>query len=760
MLVHRCSHLIGLFLFLILPFGGEASTKRDSLRKVWEEPERVDSVRLKALNELAWAWLRRSPDSAREWCRKGIGSSIAHSDPRSMAVLTNTLGATFYYQSRYDSALKAYKRSVRIFRERTDTSKKQAIIGLASALNNIALIQEEQGNLPQALENFQRSLDLRERAKDSSAIGSSYLNMGELYFERSAIGKAHDLYKKALEIYRELEEQEGVIKAQNNLGMTLRYAPDSLLKKKGIPQEERHLEVLRRYDQVKEWAKGSEDPRMLSTALINIGSSYNDLASAKKEVLKRYAEEDLKLDLQPSEVRKLALDSAMAYAQRSIELTEKLGSYHGKGSAKMIIGRSYHLKGKDEKAISVLEEAYRVFDSLSIFKRVRDVSELLFKAHEREGDHKKALKWHKIHLSAKDSVMDQEKEKKLALLEARHRFREKQRLREARHQKELALAEKEERIQRIISYSSGTGLFLVLLFAYFLFDRLRLTKRQKRTIEEQKAIVEEKQAEIMASIDYASYIQNALLKEEEERSAELPEHFVLFRPKDVVSGDFYWSMVQGGKVWFAVADCTGHGVPGGFLTMLGNSFLNEIVPQQKDPDPATVLDELRDRFVRDLGAGAKDGMDISLICIDHEKKEFQWAGANNPLYWVREGSKAAQDQELQENCKIIEEGGSVLIELPPDKRPIGKSEDQGNFTLRTGSFAPGELFYLLSDGYPDQFGGDKGKKFKYKPLKRLLLELSGQPLKDQRIALEKRLDEWKGQLEQVDDVCLAGVKGE
>ncbi len=454
----------------------------------------------------------------------------------------------------------------------------------------------------------------------------------------------------------------------------------------------------------------------------------------------------------------ILLDSAMKYGQRSSLLSEKFGSYHGKGSADLIIGRAHYLKGENEKAISVLEEAHEVFDSLSVIKRVRDVSKVLFKVYEEEGEHQKALKWHKTFLAAKDSVMDQEKEKKLALLEAKHRFREKRKLREARHQKELAIAEQEKRIQRIVSYASGAGLFMVLLFAYFLFDRLRTTRRQKRTIEEQKGAIEQKQEEIMASIDYASHIQAALLKDVDERREELPEHFVMFRPKDVVSGDFYWSSVEGDLTWFAVADCTGHGVPGAFLTMLGTTFLNEIIPHQKDPTPASVLDELDARFISELGEKADDGMDISILCIDRSKRTFQWAGANNPLYLVRKGGPEQIGIDPPSNVRSLEEAGNTLFELKPDKAPIGQSRKEEGFSLCQGTLGGNEHFYLFSDGYPDQFGGDKGKKFKYRPLKELILSLSEQPMNEQCKELEEQFDRWKGDLEQVDDVCLAGLR--
>ncbi|MFB6257903.1 MAG: SpoIIE family protein phosphatase [Flavobacteriales bacterium] len=630
---------------------------------------------------------------------------------------------------------------------------------MASTLNNIALIQNQRDKLPQALAHFQKSLSLREEMKDTLSIAASYLNMGQVHMKREAYGTALDQFQKSKEYYSEFGKRQDVLKAINNIALTIRYASDSIVKGRGIQPEKKELKCLALFKKVKREAKRLGIQWGLSTAYINVSESYIRIAQSPDSVRAIYKERK-GIRKAPEALKKVLTDSALKYAHRALKLSGQRKNLHGKGDALGLIGEAYFIQERHEKALEHLHPAARLHDSLSLMGNLRESSKLLYETYKALGDHQKALHWHEEHLRAKDSAMNQEKKKKLAVQAARYEFQKEKELRQARHEKELAVAKREERIQRIISYSSGAGLFLVLLFAYFLFDRLKVTRRQKRTIEEQKGLVEEKQKEILSSIDYASHIQNALLKEEEERGSELPEHFIFYRPKEAVSGDFYWSFEKDGDVWFAVADCTGHGVPGAFLTMLGNSFLNEIVPQQKGATPASVLNELRDRFVRELGKRAKDGMDISLLRISSDERTLEWAGANNALYLVRKGKTEDQERVVQDHCKFKEGEDRVLIEFLPDKRPIGKSDEGGDFTLWRTELKGGERLYLFSDGYPDQFGGEKGKKFKYKPFKDLLLSTADRSMGEQRDELERRFEEWKGDLEQVDDVCVAGLKVE
>ena len=259
-------------------------------------------------------------------------------------------------------------------------------------------------------------------------------------------------------------------------------------------------------------------------------------------------------------------------------------------------------------------------------------------------------------------------------------------------------------------------------------------------VEYSNLLIEQKNKDITDSIRYAKRIQQALLKPEQQVSDDSPEHFILFKPKDIVSGDFYWVSEKKNYLYIAVSDCTGHGVPGAFLTMLGTSFLNEIMTSAEQLSPAKILDQLREKFIRELGkTGTRDGMDISLIRFNKETREFQWAGALRPLLVMRKG---AQEMEITRG----------------DKQSICFVENQSSFTNIDGTLENGDMVYLFSDGYADQFGGEKRKKFKMKQLVSLLAGLNNQSMEMQKKVLESTFEKWKGSLEQIDDVCVFGIK--
>ncbi len=264
---------------------------------------------------------------------------------------------------------------------------------------------------------------------------------------------------------------------------------------------------------------------------------------------------------------------------------------------------------------------------------------------------------------------------------------------------------------------------------------------QKEEIEKQKELIEERNKDMTDSINYAKRIQEAILPQKELKYTLFPDAFVLFQPKDVVSGDFYWFAEKNGKRFIAAVDCTGHGVPGAFMSMIGNAFLNEIVNERGITEPGKILSELRFLVIKALkqtGAEgeARDGMDISLLCFSDGYAE--WAGANNPLWLMQRGK-----------CTVY----------LPDKRPIGFFRGQGlPFTNNRIEMQKEDTFYIFTDGYADQFGGEKGKKFKYKQLQELLISIQPEPMLKQEEILLDTLNEWKGNLEQVDDVLVIGVR--
>lgn len=272
-------------------------------------------------------------------------------------------------------------------------------------------------------------------------------------------------------------------------------------------------------------------------------------------------------------------------------------------------------------------------------------------------------------------------------------------------------------------------------------ERTHEIAEQNHLLEHQKAEIEEKTNDILDSIKYAKRIQNTILPGEDKLNTIFEhDHFVLYKPKDIVSGDFYWAARFENKTIFSAIDCTGHGVPGAFVSIVGFNALNRTVNEFKLRQPAAILDKLTELVVDTFSqseSNIKDGMDIGLCMIDNDTLKLEFAGANNPCVVVRNGE---------------------AIELKPDKQPIGEFEERKPFTNHEFQLQKGDCVYVLSDGYADQFGGPKGKKLKFKALRDLLLEISGLDVKTQLRRLDDSFMEWKGDYEQLDDVCLFGVR--
>ena len=280
----------------------------------------------------------------------------------------------------------------------------------------------------------------------------------------------------------------------------------------------------------------------------------------------------------------------------------------------------------------------------------------------------------------------------------------------------------------------------ILIYARDIRERLRMEKE----IRDKNTIIEQKNKDITDSINYAKRIQHAILSDKEELKEKLPESFILFKPKDIVSGDFYWFSQQDNAIFIAAVDCTGHGVPGGFMSMVGNSFLNEIVNEKNILSPEKILEELRTKIISALrqkgeNSETKDGMDIALIRLQNNTLYF--AGANNPLWII---SNVNDKKEL--------------IELAPDKQPIGSHPYPKSFTLHTHQLKNGDAIYLFSDGFADQFGGPRRKKFMYRNFAELILSIQEKNMNEQHNLLESAIEEWRGPLEQIDDILVIGLR--
>lgn len=338
----------------------------------------------------------------------------------------------------------------------------------------------------------------------------------------------------------------------------------------------------------------------------------------------------------------------------------------------------------------------------------------------------------------------QKQEKKIEMLQ------KDQELVEVRMQaKDAEISNREDTIGYFIIGMIGFGILTIFIVRSnvlrkeanrVLAEQKAIIARQKAETEEQKHLLEEKQKEILDSIAYAKRLQEAILPPKNFVDKHLPDNFILYRPKDLVAGDFFFMEVLDGYMFIAAADSTGHGVPGAMVSVVCSNALNRSVKEFELRDTGRILDKTRELVLETFSKSeseVKDGMDISLLCIHTASGRVSWSGANNPLWYVQQGE---------------------VKEIKADKQPIGSTEHPRPFTTHRIEQWQNGIFYLFTDGYADQFGGEKGKKFKYKQLEELLLSLAGLPMAEQSRILDQRFESWRGELEQVDDVCIVGIR--
>lgn len=424
---------------------------------------------------------------------------------------------------------------------------------------------------------------------------------------------------------------------------------------------------------------------------------------------------------------------------------------------------------------SILEEAKEITTELNDLKSLKSCYGMLAENYEKLGNSAKSLEYSGLFNTLQKHFQQQEldladqrtksaeaeklaKESQLqstydTLNEVMQVSRERQMqinlLNKEKELQQLAIREKETRLknERLISRSLMGGLLLLIIIVVLIFLQFRNKHKANLLLAAKNLEISNQKQKIDDSIHYANRIQTAVLIPRPEAIKSLPENFIFFKPREVVSGDFFWVSDRGTKIFLATVDCTGHGVPGAFMSMLAISFLNEIVSQLPDsPDPilaSDILNQLRDHTIRSLhqtGARkeSKDGMDISLVVWDTKTHKLQYAGAHNALYYIRKGK---------------------LLSIEADRMPISihRLSDRP-FTNNELSLEENDLIYMFTDGYYDQAGGKDGRKFLSRSFKELLLSNHHLSMSEQRIKLDTTIENWKGNTPQRDDMLVVGLK--
>jgi len=429
---------------------------------------------------------------------------------------------------------------------------------------------------------------------------------------------------------------------------------------------------------------------------------------------------------------------ALIHANKAMKIYTSMKYAHGLSNSYTTLGEIAFNQGRCDTAVLSFQKALHYGSEVKLSSLLKDCHLNLSKAYACLKQYDKAYESHTIYKKYDDTISVENLKLKMLEMEVTYDISKKE-----EQLKATTFELRSKAIQQNLLTIGIIAIFLLLLISVRAY---RNKKKTNEIIEGQKKLVEERNKDISDSINYARKIQEAILPPRELKLELFPEAFVLFLPKDVVSGDFYWFAKKDGNKLIAAVDCTGHGVPGAFMSMIGNAFLNAIVNKEGITSPAEILNALRKAIVSSLkqeDGQNKDGMDIALLSFDEQLSQVKYAGAHNPLWII------GRDDE----------GMIALKEIKASKQPVGMYQGEVvPFNETIIQLKKGDTLYIFTDGYADQFGGEKGKKFRYKKLQELLLSIYDKPMPGQEIILLEEFNKWKGELEQVDDVCLIGIR--
>ena len=668
---------------------------------------------------------------------KDISRKEKESFKQTLAGAYNNIGYVYGNYGDMHKQLEYFTKSLKI-KEKINDQK-----SLAISLNNIGYTYKVLGDLKKAIEYYDRSLKIKDKIGDKKGVSSSFLNIGSLYESQGEIDKAMEYYQKVLVLQEEIKDLQIKAIALNNIAYVY------FQKKDFNSSFDYNFKSLKLREQI-------QDKKGIANSFHNIGLTFKEVGE---------------------------LDSALKYYHLSLKLKEQQQDLYGLPPTLTNIGYLYYEKGNTKKAKSYALKSIEIANSTNIIHNIKEVAMLLQKIYKDEGNHKEAYKLLSLYYEMRDSLINQNNKKATLKQNMQYEYDKKAATDSIAFAKEkeikeveIAKQKAELKVKQNQQFGLYGGLLLVLLFAGFMYNRFKVTQKQKQIIEiqkqkveQQKHLVEEKSKEITDSITYAKRIQEAILPSPQLLKQSLKNGFVLYKPKDIISGDFYWMEKTQDTVYFAAADCTGHGVPGAMVSVVCSNALSKSILEENKSLPCEILDKTREIVVKRFSKNnedVKDGMDIALCSLrfdiqslklnEPETKNsepkivatLQYAGANNPLWIIKPISNNLKPQT----------SNFELIEVKPNKQPIGKVDNLQPFTNHTIELQKGDAIYIFTDGFADQFGGDKGKKFMYKPFKELLLSIQDKTMDEQKMVLEQHFESWKGSLEQVDDVCIIGVR--
>jgi len=696
--------LFQLFLFC---FSGVFSIGNvDSLRAVLNSTK-SETVKIDTYIELSAAsegeGKRRYLNQALKWARK-------INDPVRLGDIYEKIGDLFY-PFELDSASYYYQLSYDTYQYAFNNKEK-----VAKALNNMGTIYWYKNKLSEALEYYLKALEINKEIGNTKNYAINCLNIAMLYNQLEE-------YNKALTYLDKME-------AADLSEMDIKFM-HAAMNTKGII-----FYNLKRYD----------DAKLIHENNLNrafrIGESYQIGMSLENLGL-------VFIDLNQPDSAIYYLERALTYSQYRQDY-EFAGLYNNIGEANLKRQDYNESQNSYQKALEFgLKSDYKPW-LLATYKGLSDVN-------KATKNYQQSVYFLEKFLEIKDSLLLEEKLSTLEELEAKYQAKQNaaeiQLLKKNEELGKIALEKKaitiEKQSQKQMFFTIG-AIILVLLVIVILFAFLakkksnRLLEEQKAEIQAQHILLMGKNNEIIHSLNYAKRLQAAILPTQKSFEKHFDSHFVFYLPKSIVSGDFYWLEENNGKIHLAVADCTGHGVPGALVSVVCSNALTRVLYEDNPQNSAAILDLSRDKIVNYFSrneANINDGMDIALISfspdIQNGEYKMEFAGANNPLWIMRDGK---------------------FLEWKADKQSLGKVWEKKTYTNHKFTAEKGDTLYLFSDGFQDQFGGEKGKKFKSAQLKELLISIHKKPMEQQKKSIQQALEKWQGSLDQIDDICVIGVR--
>lgn len=729
------------FLALWISVVNAQGSKKDSLIQALEKATQ-DTSKIKLLLSLSFDLRASDPQKALKYASSALKLSKKISDKKKEARSHNNMGLAYFYQSNYDSAIAHYESSLKIGIAISDSS------AISLAYSQLGNAYKALSNFPLSIEYHKKALKIRQKMNDTTLVVQSYSNLGNSYTKNFQYDLAINNYFRVLEILSNKPNSKEYINTLGGIGNI--YASEKNFKK-----------AIYYYLKCYLFYVEHDDVRGLHTAALNLGDTYKFLGKNDSAIF--YIKQSIKINERLKNQLNLAegysaisrvyaiteqLYESKKYLQKAFEIYSELGLIVESSRTALDLSKVYLLSNDKVNGNFYLSEGLKYIDSINNPGIISNSFRTAAYCYHLLGDNSKAYDYLGQSIVVDDSLQASNGVQMMAQMQSAFDLKLKENEIESLNREKRLSDSKIDQQQAVILYLIiGSLLFIILVF--FVFRGYRKAKEANHALSIANGQINEKSKNISDSINYAKNIQSALLtvpKNFEEQFKD--NHFILYKPKDVVSGDFYWIDYHDRHLLIVAADCTGHGVPGSMMSMLGFEKLKQAVHEKMLILPNKILSFTNKSFIETFSTHEstgfiRDGMDAALCTFNLVKRELLFSGANRPLWIVTTN----------------EQGDKEIKVLHPTKAAIGGfTEKEQLFELQNYSTQKGDIIYLFTDGYADQFGGKENKKFMIKRFRELLLSIATLSMSEQKEKIDTTFAEWKADNEQVDDVLVIAFR--